>query len=1140
MPNIVANIPNFVSGVSQQPRTMRFSSQAEESINAFPSIVEGLGKRQPSQHIKRLYTTYSGSSFSAFIDKSETEKYITEIRNGTIRVWDTDGNEKTIYYGGATPSTTPTGPATTYLTSATNDFKTLTIADYTFVLNKGIAPKYTSNLAIQDYFNTNYKTSTALYTLKQLAENCSFTYRIDVRIPTGQANAGSQRSIKYVVSIGKLDSTGTIIPCVFTMYKSDAFASYSQIRTETLNYAPKDALNTPNIQLTLLAFIRNGTCGGTFASSSGTITPLQTAMGYGANWWQGTIGPTYYLYTDIRGTPNTNGFDALGNLIWSASSEDSASGAILNLNWENVQSFADLPKYGLKGTIYKIVGYPQDTTDDYWVKFTIQNNTYSIQAEGQWIETIAPGEYYEIDPNTMPWALITLPSGNMAFTPMDGSTRTYGSDTFTAPKWANKICGDSESNKIPSFLNLPTSSTNKISDIFFYKNRLGFLSGENIVFSEAGEYFNFFKTTITQNLDSDPIDIASTSANVSDLSYAIPFFDRLLIFSENAQFSLLGQETLTAKTASIQLTTSYSSISNVKPVSAGKFVYFPYFKNNYSGVREYYLNPENAFMEGNDISVNVPKYIEGKIFKMAVSDTESILAVLTSINQNNLYIYKYMNAGSERIQSAWTKFSFEKTSTILNIFFKKEILYMLIARSDGIYLEKIDFQAFQNKSFMSYIPRMDRLCSVSSNASYNTTGVTYTQNSPSTGKTTITFPFSFGTSKPVAVLGANPESDMSLLLNGNENSFIHSSNSQDFYKNTLPNSFLIACFIKPTTLNNQVIFNLDKGEANPSSGTSAPWKSVQLNIQEGYLKVYLKTGDSTGYTTYTTGLVANSWNFVAVVFNSPSNALYVKCNATTMASISTAGSPYYLDANAGNFKGLIDNIAILDTYTNLNSYYQTYGDNAGSSPLYNSLLNGSFSSNLISYFSFNQENGDLIKDIHSNRICFDLVKGKYLYSEQVTNSTQVYDIIPVESYSTTSGITSLVINGLLSTYNGPIYFGVPYTMLHTINPVSLRSPGQKGGQILVSSAGYQLKYGYLAYTNSKNFYVITSSSDGAQGNNYRYNFVSNTSLKTGIFRFPLFLKSENAFITFLNSSPYPSNFVSADFEGTLSNSYQRA
>jgi hypothetical protein len=41
-----------------------------------------------------------------------------------------------------------------------------------------------------------------------------------------------------------------------------------------------------------------------------------------------------------------------------------------------------------------------------------------------------------------------------------------------------------------------------------FRNRLGFLSDENVIFSRASEFFEFFPETITQVLATDPIDVA--------------------------------------------------------------------------------------------------------------------------------------------------------------------------------------------------------------------------------------------------------------------------------------------------------------------------------------------------------------------------------------------------------------------------------------------------------------------------------------------------------------------------------------------------------------------------------------------------------------------------------------------------------
>ena len=1184
MPTIVSNIPNFISGVSQQPRTMRFPSQAEESINAFPSVVEGLIKRPPTQHIKRLLTPTTQASSTAsshFIDRSESEKYITEIREGKIRVWDLVGNEKVVYYGNGTPSTSNTN-ASTFLTGSTDDFKMLTIADYTFVLNKLLGPQLATDVKSNKLYNENV-TSTiktrrqkvAFITIKQFAERATMKIRIDTKLSGGHTrsvlythgsllytspSSGADASPDTQVMLERSDNTGGTWT---TLYSANNDLDYKMTNSERIAQG----------FVTWMGPLAKPYYA-TETSITGTAQSLITATGI-ADWEIVLSGSTIMIWNKSTGTPSAVGRDANGDLDWSVSVSDSASGAYLNLNWEDVQSFSDLPKHGTLNVAYRIVGYPQDTGDEYWVKFDMPNNfnistnTFiAVRGEGQWRETLAYGEPFSINPTTMPWVLIRLSNGSFAFTPLDGVSRSWGGITYQPPKWADRICGDLETNKTPSFLNSAGVTTKKINDIFFYKNRLGFLSEENIIFSEAGEYFNFFKTTMTQNLDGDPIDIASSSVNVSNLNYAIPFFDRLLLFAENSQFSLIGTDNLTAKTASIQLTTNFSAIPEVSPVGTGKNVYFPYYKDSYSGVKEYFLNPENGYMDANEITLNIPRYIEGKISKITASDTENTIAVLakktfgdSSVN-NFLYIYKYLNVGSERVQGAWSKFLFSPSDRILNIFFKKENLYLLVERKEdsyGLYLEKIDFQAFQNKAYLPYMPRIDRMLTIWPDSTYNLTGTTSAYNG-TTDQTTITLPLNYASQTPTIVAGASPEVDSSIKFLGDGSSYLYSSDSASFYRSSLStDSFTISGYFKPTSASNQMFFNLDRGD-------NTPWRAVKIGITSSKLRWFKEFTPNMGQTFATTNNInLNAWNFFSISFED--NFVYMALNGTISGpwygttTYSPAVNLSFGTYDFSDFSGKLDNIAIIKIGSQaINaSYNASYGPSMttlASSPsgavataskftqdsknIQYQKLNMDFGSNLISYFSFDDENPKLMSDIKSKAIVFDKVKNIHINTDQVLYSKSNLDEVALIAYGVSGTSSTITIQGQLSQYAGPIYVGLPYSMIHTITPVALRAPGQKGGQILVSSGRYQLKYGYISYTNSKRFSIAVSSGDTAQGNTYNYLFDNNGSLKSGTFRFPLFLQADNCFITLLNKTHYPCCFVSADFEGTLTNSYQRA
>lgn len=1159
MPNIVANIPNFVSGVSQQPRTMRFPSQAEESVNTYPSVVEGLTKRPGTQHIKRLYTSFtSNDSASFFIDRSESEKYITEIRDGKFRVFDLSGAEKNVYYGGTTPSLTPTAQATTFLSTTggssvfRENFKFLNIADYTFVLNKSKYPQYTSSKKSQTIVGTtrSRRIKVALVTLKQLTERQTFRIRIDNYILSGGSpvNRNTEYFFETFTYVKPNDGSDQNPDCRISMRKNGA-SQHS--RDGDLNAT---AFQTDSVMNTMGIYMSGGGTGNLAGTATGTYESLATSSGQGG-WGFAYSSGTLAIWNTSTGTANNGIYDANGDLIWSISTSDSGSGSLLNLNWEEVQSFTDLPRFGLQNTTYKIVGYPQDQGDEYWVRFkAILSESGTNFGEGQWVETIEPGSSFEIDSVTMPWALVRLSSGDFALTPLDGSTRTYGSVSYTAPKWKDKICGDEETNPGPTFLNANGVQKTRINDIFFYKNRLGLLSEENIVFSESGEYFNFFKTTITQTLDSDPIDVASSSTNVSNINYAIPFFDRLLLFSETSQFTLASSDNLTPKSVSIQVSTGYSCLTGVSPVPAGKNIYFGYFKDNFSGIKEYFLNPENTFMDANEISVNVPKYIEGKINNIVVSETENVLCATTTKSQNVIYIYKYLNLGSERVQGAWSKFLFDSTSIIENIFFKKEILYILFRRTDGIYLEKIDFQSFSSEEYFPYSPRLDRLfpvwpgnLSTAPSSGNWVSGVTSSYNS-TTNITTLTLPINFGNTNPICLAGGSYESDTSIQFTGTQDqSFLFSENSKDFYLRTLGKngSCIIAGFFKPSTLSDQTILNLDKGNQIVSAND---WRAIQIGIKNGLLYCAVKVSDNVGWGWSVTNasIFTNSWNSFVVSLETTGTALnqfLISLNGGAStghfgASFSSTIGSSYLDVPSEEFKGNLDNIIIIKTFSNPQSFYNSYFTNLNTDSLY-SRIKSAFSDSLISFISFDKNNFDLVKDIHSGEIIFDKASGIKTDQDQALSFSQTKDNIEYSSYSVSSGNSVITFIGQLNQFNGPLYFGIPYTMSHTITPINLRAPGQKGGQILVASAKFNLKYGYLAYTNTKKFDVVVSSNDPIQGNVYKYSFYAPSQPDTGVFKFPMFLNSENCLITLLNSSFYPSCFVSGDFEGTLTYQFQR-
>lgn len=341
---------------------------------------------------------------------------------------------------------------------------------------------------------------------------------------------------------------------------------------------------------------------------------------------------------------------------------DSRGGEHLRAFKGETPDFKKLPVDAPEDFVILVSGDNQKGQDDYYVRYT----TNVTNGQGVWKETVEPDIDIELDDDTMPHTLI-----------YDGTSYTFGPETY-----ANRTVGNDTTNPFPSFLD------HTINDVFFHRNRLGFLADENVIFSEAGEYFNFFAKTVLTLVDSAPIDVAVSNNQVSILRHAVPFNETLLLFSDYTQFKLSANQVLTPETVSIDVTTQFETNLRAKPVGAGKYVYFSTTKGSYSGIREYYVDAETETNDANEVTAHVPEYLDGTVIKLAAASNEDMLLAITDQDRTVIYPYKYFWSGREKLQSSWSKWKF--TGNILGAEFDKSDIYLIVQYGADVALEKIN------------------------------------------------------------------------------------------------------------------------------------------------------------------------------------------------------------------------------------------------------------------------------------------------------------------------------------------------------------------------------------------------------------------------------------------------------------------
>jgi hypothetical protein len=359
------------------------------------------------------------------------------------------------------------------------------------------------------------------------------------------------------------------------------------------------------------------------------------------------------------------------------------------------QGFSALPTTGnTTGDVWEISGDVSNKFDNYYVTYTGTN---------VWIESVKPGIPAYLDKKTLPHRLVRTGASTFTFAPC---------------LWASRLVGDEVSNLTPSFYG------KTINNVFFFKNRLGFLCGDNVLLSESGQYFNFWRTSVLDYLDSDPIDKAVADKEVTTLRSAVVFNQAAILFGDKVQFEMSsGDSPLTPKTASITPTTRFEITLNSDPVPSGTSIFFPSPRSNYSSVREYIANTTTTVDDAADITAHCPSYIPNGTIQMEACAALDTIFLLTSAESNSLFVYKYYWVGDEKPQSSWSKFTFG--GQVLGTAVIESCLYLVVKYPNTVALERMELSNI-NTGSLGFRIHLDRLKQITGTYSAGTNRTTWT------------------------------------------------------------------------------------------------------------------------------------------------------------------------------------------------------------------------------------------------------------------------------------------------------------------------------------------------------------------------------------------------------------------------------
>ena len=302
--------------------------------------------------------------------------------------------------------------------------------------------------------------------------------------------------------------------------------------------------------------------------------------------------------------------------------------------------------------------------DDYYVKFVAFDG---VKGRGYWQETVSRTASPGLNASTMPHQLSNT----------GPTTFTFGPLTYTA-----RETGDDVTSPIPSFIGFPIQST------FFYSNRFGVLSEDNVFFGRANDSFNFFVKSATTQVASDPIDLNVASIRPVTLSEVLPSPQGLLLFSARQQFQVYASDSniLTPTTSVIKDLSNYEVNTDVAPVDVGSTAAFITKVPGYSKLFTMELRDVDQGPTVIDISKIVIEWIPESIDSLTVSPQNSVI-MLVDTSTSYLYLFRYFNTGEQNLFQAWTKWQLPGTIQATDII--NDSVFIVSQQEDEYTLGKI-------------------------------------------------------------------------------------------------------------------------------------------------------------------------------------------------------------------------------------------------------------------------------------------------------------------------------------------------------------------------------------------------------------------------------------------------------------------
>jgi hypothetical protein len=617
MPAITQRIDNYLGGVSKQSEDKMFPGQVKECLNGYPDPTFGLTKRPGTKWIANLGTgtTYDNARWF-YIARTSDEKYI-----GCIKPKPNSGTgDIDIWNINGTACTVDYDYGSWQANTA------YAVGD---IVTNDSGKVYTCDRAGTSASSGNGPTGTGADINDPDTNGARWDYT-----SAGSVAKAYLTGARTNYDILTVQDTSIITNNLVTVGKQ-ADPTFNTLRQATVVLSGSPLSNTYSINI-------NGNVVNHTSTDASTYKTILDAFKTGIDALSISGLSVTVLVESLQIT------DSNSSIAIVASGGD--SGQSMRAFQDQVDNVSQLPIESVHDHVVKVINTAAKE-DTYFAKFVADDGT---SGSGYWGETRDPAQSPGLDDATMPHELINTALNRFI---------------FRRATWIDRDVGDDTTNSHPSFLGA------KVQQAFFYNNRLGFLSGDNVCMSQSQDFYNFYHTSAQTVTDADPIDVSCSTIRPAALHAVLPTIQGLILFSKNQQFLMSASDgVLTPSTTNVRTISNYEMATDVDPVDIGANIHFIAKTPSYT--RTFYMltrgQDESPAIQ--DIGRVVNEWVPATVDTLVASPQNQFLA-MSDQSSRFIYFFRTYHDGKEMKVQAW--YNWELCGTVQGMAVDSDAMYLV-------------------------------------------------------------------------------------------------------------------------------------------------------------------------------------------------------------------------------------------------------------------------------------------------------------------------------------------------------------------------------------------------------------------------------------------------------------------------------